>query len=484
MKSILTCLLTFSLLQIYAQENKEAYRSNQYKLDQKYGGIGLTFTKPNFGKGIEIPNRWYGANVQSDFLEFEFLVGETNKIQPLPTENNLEYPLGDYGSDFGYLLSGGANFPINFLNFGAYQNPMRILRGHPTLGTNLGFGTFKRADQFSGRSRVYYWGLKAGYRLRFPLVSIEFNLNARLGWSTAPDATSSLDLKFYRGTGISPSITIRFDALKGIFNPRMVAASVQSATVSNIDSKTERTGTRYVGNTRYETYTTTTTGTVNVTSGNIGIQDIGAHFGIGPKISFMNPIRSNYIQPSFLFGLEASGRKNVLDYGLTIEGGRVGHGSVLEFKGVAEPRRKLNKKESDPVGRLNTVNLYGSFGFDISPAFFVPFGIAIDKGESTSFFSATAGLNLGVHVPFGQEFDDSTSTAYFEQLYEDEKETGVKEKHINPAVTDIGLLAGFYFSVQVGAASFKVTNHRYYGAPFASTTMMSIAWRFPVLYDN
>ncbi len=482
MKNGVLIVLMICSCQLFSQENKRQYRQNQHKLDQNYGGIGPTFTRPNLGRGVLVPNRWYGANVQTDFVEFEFIVGETQKIQPITKKDEFQFPIADYGNDFGYLITGGVNFPLPILTFGAYQNPVRIFRGHPTLGTNLGYGAFKKADQLSGKTKLFYWGIKVGYRLRLPAASVEFNLNARLGWSSVDDFAGT-GFDFYRGSGISPSVTLRFDAFKGIFNPRMVSMSVQQVSVTNVKSETERTGSRYVGNTRYETYTRTTTGDVNVTSGNAGIQDIGPHLGVGPKVSFMNPIRSNYIKPSFLVGVVAEGRASVADFGLTLEGGRVGHGSVLEFKGEGEPRRKLNKKKSDPIGMVNTVNLYANIGIDISPAFLVPFGIVIDKGESTSFFSATAGFNIGAHGAFGQQYNNSSTAVEFETLAQTDNEFNLKEKYLNPAKTGVGLLGGFYFSVQVGAASFKVTNYRYYGAPFASTTMMSIAWRIPVIYD-
>lgn len=477
----ITFLITISFFVVvksYSQQSKKSYKANQHLIDRNYGGVGITFINPSLGSGVDIPKRWYGVNFLSDFFEAEFLMGETNKIQPLVKKDEFQPPINDYGNDFGYMLTIGANAPINLLNFGAYRSPTALFRGHPTLGANLGFGRFKHADQSSGKSSIYFLGLNAGYRIRIPIGSIEVNLKSRLGWSGVDDFAGT-GYNFYKGSGISPSITLRVDAMKGIFNTRMVSANVAQTSVTNVKSETNRTSSRYVGQNRIDTYSTKTTGDVSVTSGNIGIQDIGPHFGIGPKVSFMNPIRSRNIKPSYLFGFVGEGRANVLDYGFTIEGGNVGHGSALRFTGIDEPKRKLDKKESTPIGSVSVVNLYGNFGFDISPAFLVPFGIVIDKGESTSFFTATAGFNFGVHSAFDQKYYDPNNALFYENLaltsdYE------VKEKFLNPAKVGTGVVTGLYFSMQVGAASFKVSNLRYNGAPFASTTMLSIAWRFPL----
>ena len=477
---LILLLPIFSLIvtSVNSQQTKKSYKENQHLIDRNYGGVGITFMNPNLGKGVTIPKRWYGVNFLSDFFEAEFMMGETNKVQPFVKKDEYQPPLNDYGNDFGYMLTIGANAPINLLNFGAYKSPTTLLRGHPTLGANLGFGRFKHADQSTGKSSIYFLGLNAGYRVRIPIGSIEVNLKSRLGWSGVDDDAGT-GYDFYKGTGVTPSITLRIDAMKGLFNTRMVSANVAQTSVTNVKSETNRTSSRYVGQNRIDTYTTTTTGDVSVTSGNIGVQDIGPHFGIGPKVSFMNPIRSRNLRPSYLFGFVGEGRANILDYGFTLEGGNVGHGSALRFTGIDEPKRKLNKKESVPLGSVSVVNLYGNFGFDISPAFLVPFGIVIDKGESTSFFTATAGFNLGVHGAFNQQFDNP-SVAQFYVYQAQTSDYEVKDKFLNPAIVGTGVITGLYFSMQVGAASFKVSNLRYYGAPFASTTMLSVAWRFPV----
>jgi hypothetical protein len=467
-----------------SQSNKQDYKENQFKLDQNYGAMGPIFFKPNLGPGAEIPNSWYGVSMLSDIFEIRFALGEANRVQPIVSKNSdLTYPIGNYGKDYGYMLTVGANFPIKFLAFGAYQSPTRIFRGHPTLGCHFGYFNFKEGTKDPGSASLYTFSVNPGYRIRFPFVSLEFNLDARMGFSMVDDI-SGTGLEFYKGSGISPTFTLRFDAFKGLLNPSMVSVAAQQATVTNVQSDTRRTGTRYSGNTRVDTYITYTTADVTVTNFNIGIQDIGPYFGIGPKFSYMSLRRGNHINMGRLLGVAFEGRMAWADFGATIEAGTIGHGSALEFKDEFEPRRKLNKSKSDAAGTLNTFNFYTNIGIDISQLFLVPFGVVLDKGEATSFLSASAGVIIGGHSAFNQRYDSPEIEASFDEGISANNPDELKNKFVDPSDVGLGYLGGCYFSVHIGALSFKATNYRYYGAPFASTSMFSVAWKFPILYDK
>jgi hypothetical protein len=190
--------------------------------------------------------------------------------------------------------------------------------------------------------------------------------------------------------------------------------------------------------------------------------------------------RSTYIPAGKLFGIAMEGRAGGADFGITFEGGRVGHGSELEAKDKSEGKykRKLNRFETAGTGTLNVLNAYLQIGVDISPILLAPLGIVIEKGESTSFFSVSAGINVGGHLAWNQHFDNpSIQTFYDYEIVADQSKA--KEKFIDPSKAKAGYLGGFYLSVQVGAMDFKFTNYRYYGAPFASTCMFSLAYRIP-----
>ena len=196
----------------------------------------------------------------------------------------------------------------------------------------------------------------------------------------------------------------------------------------------------------------------------------------------MSPKRSPYIPTSFLIGAVCEARSGFFDLGITLESGKIGHGGKLIIKDEEDHtyRKKLDRNETSGLGTLNTVNFYSQIGIDISPIFLIPFGITYDKGEATSFLSVTSGFNLGGHFSWGQQFIQASDRAVYDQLLE-ENNQDAKEKFIDPGKLKSGFLGGFYLSVQIGATSFKVTNYRYYGAPFASTTMYSVAYRFPLV---
>lgn len=484
-RSVLVCFLFSSF--VFGQDSlelKRKYRENQFEIDKNYGGMGPLLFTPNFGSGVSLPSPWYGVSMLSDVFEIRFALGEVDLVQPRVSKtSDYVYPIGSYGKDFGYMLSVGANFPLKFLTVGAYQSPIRVFRGHPTFGAHFSYYNFKEGTNEPGKTSIYALSINPGYRVRFPFGSVEFNLDTRLGFTLVDDFAGT-GYNFYKAAGISPTFTLRFDAFKGILNPSMVSVAAQQATVSNVQSTTTRTGTRYSGNTRIETYTTYTTADVTVSNFNIGIQDIGPYIGVGPKYSFMSKRRGNHINIGQLYGVALEGRAAFADFGLTLEGGTIGHGSALEYKDDFEPRRKLDKSQSTPAGDLNMFNFYTNLGIDISQFFLVPFGLVVDKGEATSFLSASAGIIVGGHYAFDQQYDTPELAASFAADIVANDPEQLKNKFVDPSDVGLGYLGGVYFGVHIGALSFKATNYRYYGSPFASTSMYSVAWKFPILYDK
>lgn len=460
---------------LVTEKMRKEFRKNQYEMDLNHGGMGLSIFKPDLGKIVSYDQPWIGVNILSDIFEFKIGFGHTH------VAGVIDYDLGYTETidtrEFGYQLAAGVNIPLNFLTFGAQHSPFKVFRGHPTINMEMGAFMMRNYSNYqnSAQNKIYYLGINPGYRIRIPQGSIELALNTRLGLTTGDEPD------YYQGFGFYPSITFRLDALKWKYNPSMVSVPAGMATVTNVNTTTVYNGTRYNSDgSRVSYYTEYTTADVNVTSFNAGIQDIGPHFGIGPKVSAMNPRRTPYIPQSLLVGVVAEGRGGPIDFGLTLEGGRVGHGSELESKSdPGKYRKKLDKGETFGMGHVSTINMHLNIGMDISPLFLVPFGIVVDKGNATSFLTATAGVICGGHYTWDQEFIDPTISSYYQD--EVNKDAGVsKRKFLDPSVVGPGFLGGYYFSVQVGAMSFKVTNYRYFGAPFASNTMVGLAYRFPI----
>ncbi len=472
------CLLTVSLF----GQKSEDYKYNQHQIDKNHSGIGFQFFKPNFGKGTATESNWFGVNVLADYFEFKMAFGKTYRVQQLdyfdPSYQMQTPAPGQYESmDYGYQIAIGANAPINVLTFGSYQSVSKVLRGHPVFGANLGLYGIKQQYVYYHKNweNIYFLGLSPGYRIRLPYASIEFKMDFNFG-ITVGDVGD-----YYRGISYYPSITLRADALKQLFAPEMISVPYQQGTISNYNSSSYSIESRTPDGGKVVTTYTTTTADVSVSSGTVGVQDIGPHIGVGPKISWTSVARSDYLNPGRLYGAVLQGRGGPIDFGFTMEGGRVGHGTTLEAKSEeGKYRRKLDRKDDEGMGDVSLFNTYFNVGMDISPLFLAPLGVAMDKGSATSFFSASAGMLFGGHFTFNQEFNDPTvSNAYYDAELLNKPE-GAKDRFIDPRAAKSGLMFGFYFSLQVGAMNFMIQNNRYNGAPFASSTMMSLAYRYPL----
>jgi hypothetical protein len=456
---------TISLAQnkIDKKEFRKKKRKVEHKLDKSHGGLGVSLYTPTFGNKVTISEPWMEANALFDVVELKLGFGTSYVLRE---NNRLE-------EDYGTHLYAGVNYPITLLAFGRQKSAFNVMRGHPVIAGGIGYFGF--TDKFTNSSKAtdkqWYFGINPGYRIRLPFVSIEGNFNMKIGLSKKGEMDGySKRFTFY------PSGTLRFDALKWFFNPKMVQASGTMTSVSNIQSSSYRSG-NYI-------YTTTTYD-VTVSPIKMGVQDIGGHIGVGPKISFMNPNRDAHIPTSLLVGVAAEGRFAAADFGLTVEGGKVGHGGLLIPKSGDDHkyRKKLDKSERNGLGTLNMVNVYTQLGVDITSLILIPFGISIDKGKSTSYLGLTAGINVGAHFSWGQEFINHGDAAIYDQRLAADNGAS-KEKFIDPRKVGTGYLGGFFISLQVGTTSFKITNYRYYGAPFASTTMFSVAYRFPFYRAN
>lgn len=458
--------LTEEQLKAWKEENKEAQRD----LDVNHGGVGFSLSKPYLAEGMTTAKPWFGVDILSDIIHVKFAMGQC--FVP-----GKEY-IGDRNF-FGTQMSAGLIYPLKFLSFGNQYTYDKVFRGHPIIGGDLGMYNFRLKDAPGGDPlfRLFYLGVNPGYRIRFPYGSIDFNLNLYGGFRFGTSYDN------FNAFGWNPTVTLRLDALKWRYDPDLVTVDGTFSSIQNF----KKGETRIVGS-HYDQYTGSVTTEyetdysydVNVQNMSFGVQDIGSHFGIGPKISYMNPKRTYFVPASYLFGIVGEGRWSYLDYGVTLEGGKIGHGGKLEVKDESEGkyRRRLVSSFDQGYGTINTVNLYVNYGLDISPLIVGLMGYSIDKGDATSFFTTTAGFISGIHASFGQQFSDPSDVAYYDMIMS-MNQNNAKEKFLNPAKIGPGFLGGFYFSFQVGALSVKFTNYRYYGSPFASNSLISVAYRIP-----
>ena len=475
MKGVLCILPLSACLSLSAQSDSD-FRRNQYQLDKNHSGMGVTFYRPALGPITRTPNPWVDVNILADIFEIRIGVGKVDARGSVPSGFSYTESVNDHY--FGSNVYFGANVPLNFLNFGAQNSALKVFRGHPVVSG--GFGWYQLINTATWRDKkdaeIIYLGMAPGYRIRFPFGSIEGTLNMRLGMRTGAEENR------FKGFGVYPAVTVRLDALKWLYDTHLVNVPATQMSISNVQTTERRIGTRYEGYNEIDVYERTTTADVSVSAITIGVQDIGPHIGIGPKISFMNPKRSPYIPTSRMVGIVAEGRGGPLSLGVTLEGGRIGMGGKL-LKNDADDhkfRKKLDRDDTTGLAEISTVNIYTQVGFDISPLFLLPFGIGIDKGSSTSFLSVIAGFNFGAHLSFNPQYlHPAAAQAKYDAIIENDQGQ-TNEKYLDPKAAKSGYLGGFFIAVEAGACSFKITNYRYYGAPFASTTMMSVAYRFPL----
>jgi hypothetical protein len=450
---------------IVDKETRKKIRAIENNIDKQHGGIGVTLYSPMLGKNFET-GMWTEANLLTDILEFKLGFGKTvaTGYGKKYVKKNGDVRVQD--SLYGMNLYVGANIPLKFADFGRQVSWFKVLRGHPTISAGAGMMAFTNKKSYTRFGTAYLWyaGVAPGYRFRFPLGSLDVNFNMQFSLKSGDDKDYFGWFQFY------PSATLRLDALKMYYDPETVKVHGSVTSTENYQS------TSWVsGGYRY-TYTTYDVVTTPIT---IGIQDIGVHIGVGPKISYMSPKRSEYMPTSILYGVAAEGRAAFLDFGISLEGGKVGHGGQLIPKKNNNYRRKLDKTVVTGQGTVNTFNFYSQIGIDLTSIIAGLAGISVSKGRATSFFAFTGGINVGGHFTWGQEFLNPADAAIYDQkIAQDAGKT--KGKFLDPRQVGVGYLGGFYVNVEIGALSFKINNLRYYGAPFASTTMFSIGYRFPV----
>jgi len=452
------------------------YKQNQFKLDKNYAGLGIQLYKPNFGKGTDVAKSWLGVNLVSDFLELKFGMGKVDRLMLLDDETEV-IPENPISTDFAYQFAIGVDAPLSVLDFGSQRAYNKVLRGHPTFGANFGVYGVKDSTSYYSKKwdNILFFGLSPGYRIRFPYISVEINYNLTAGFTIGNIGD------YYRGVSHYPSITLRADGMKQLLNPRLIVLSATQTSVTDYQSTTIKTGTRTEGGTRIDTYETTTSGTVTVTNGGVGFQDIGPHFGVGPKVSWTPISRSPYMNSGRMFGIAGQGRGGFLDAGFTIEGGKLGHGTrmIPKFKEEGKFKKKVDRYYNTAgKGEVDMANAYFNIGFDISPLFLRMVGISVDKKNVTSFLSIQTGIIFGGHFLLNQRFDDpEAANVYYDQQLAIKHENA-KVKFIDPREMKSGLLAGYYMSFQAGALNFTLQSNRYHGAPFASGLNYSISYKF------
>lgn len=460
--------------QLTKEQYQAQYRENQKEIDLEYGGVGIDFSRPNFGKQVLTDEPWMGIDFISDILHFNYSVG-TVKIGP-EGYNKKQDTLASFFENSGQNISFGANFPLP-IGIGSQQSYGRVFRINPVVGVDLGAYNFWQNQNKVGF--IGYASLNAGLRLRLPFCSVE------AGWRFRAGVQSIDYLDTYKSSGINSYLTVRMDGLKSLLDPNMVQFNARQGDIKRLESITTTESTYLSRGVYLHTTRTYTYAEVEVHSTTVGFQDIGPFLGIGPRIGF-NSQRSDYFSDrGRLYGLSAQARGGVISLGLNFEGGRIGHGSVMEVKGSNFTRR-VDRTETFAKGSNRVFNTFLDVGFDITDMLLAFSLLEVDRDKTvTSYFSFSVGYSMGYSVVSDHRYNADANLDQLEAFKS--KFTGYgngvyKPFEIGGENGRSGYLGGWYFAAEVGAVQARLQWYKYYRAPLLNNFVFSLTYRLPVVH--
>lgn len=446
--------------------------------DKEHGGIGLEFTKPNFGKYSGAEEAWAGINILSDMFEARLLLGKIglNPSEP-PGFATSKLPVPD---SYGYThnaanLSIGFNAPISSLGIGIEKSSLATFRLHPTIGANLGLYSFWPNTNIKGKDWFAYLGIKPGYRARLPFVTVDAAINIEVGiYSGDVD-------KPVRPIAISPSLIFRLNSQKKGFDMRIKSVDAASVSARQIGQRTYR-RTRYEGSGRSRVRitedVTTSTYDVNVRKGSMSVQDMGTFLGGGPVFAFSNPRRHSFQPASYLYGGNITFKHSTVYVGLNMLGGTSGHGSTMDEPLTKD--RNVDRRDVFGRGSYSSFNAFMDVGMDISPIALAMMGIARGSiGETTPYFSLMGGFTLGLSNMGNQQFDDESAIEEYDNILANNRDDA-KEYRLDPREAGFGKMGGWWLGVDVGVVSFKMRSLTHKRSPFANNRFFELAYKVPL----
>jgi hypothetical protein len=462
-RQLCTFFLLIASLGLFGQKAEKAEWKKQYGYDISMSGVGVTLSRPELGPFQESAKQWVGADVQFMFIHAS--VGQGSylldpAVYNLP--NLVERPREEF---FVSRASLGASIPLPFLAIGKYTNYNKVLRLSSFVRLNGGVYRFHFPNQ-GQPVRTGAFEFAPGVRLRFPYGSVDLAMSyTKLGLDVNdPEHTSLIGVG---GWMAHPTLTLRLD---GLFDGMRVGYNrAQAATYSGSRTESRREYTDVSGR-RMEETTVTYSGTF--TPKTVAVTDIGKYIGIGLKGTRSGVRNRDFLNPGTIFGVSVLSRSGIMVVGLNLEGGRIGHATLLEDFGDGYHRRP-DDKYTDGSGSFSTFNVALDFGVCINNLIYAGLGTAVADDVSTPFSAISMGVSLGGHALWGQRFDDpAAAKVYYDQITEE-------RTHWNdPAESKGGLMGGYFFAWDVGNATFKAQWYRYRRAPMANGLMYSVIWRF------
>lgn len=182
-----------------------------------------------------------------------------------------------------------------------------------------------------------------------------------------------------------------------------------------------------------------------------------------------------------MIGLHSLVRGGPFVAGLNVEGGRIGHATLMDSTDPNDKKyrlRKLNKNHNYASGSLVTVNTMFDVGIEVNHYLLGFLGMIADEHNFTSYLSFNAGYSGGISVVSGQRFDDhDVAVAQLAGVREPNRYNDARE-------SKNGYVGGWFLGCDIGNVSFKTQWYRYKGAPLANGLMMSIGYRVNMRLDN
>lgn len=449
----------------FAQEKNTPSWKAQYQHDVRISGVGLTASRPNIGELHTLPSPWVTADVQFLFINARFGQGsyDWNPEAAGRTFMTADDPWTRVNVSHAAI---GINAPLPFLAFGNYESFDRVFRINTFVRANWGVQRFFVASQGEA-IRYGNFEFAPGVRLRVPYASLDLALSFNWLGLDARDP-DHMNLRGIDQRWVFPTMTLRFD---GLFDGMSVGSrTTQGGAFSSSRSEKRQ---RYTDASGRRMERQTVTYNSSVTSQAVSLTDIGSYRGIGLKVT-RSAVRSrDYQNAGTLVGATALFRGGTMSLGLNAEAGRVGHVSALqEWKDGY--RRQADRRESGGMGNISTLNLYADLGISLNNLIYAMMGTIVLDDESTPFSTINMGISLGVHAVLGQEFNDpEASTPLYDAVPPEDRSW-----FNDPRESKGGLMGGYFFSWDVGNASFKAQWLRYRRAPMANGLMYSVAWRF------
>lgn len=431
-------------------------------------GIGIDLYRPPMKDAATFDKPWVNVNMLLYVIELQAGFG---KMDVDPTKLDLGGKFinvaGVKGQDvYGRNLYMGFNVPIPKIGFGN-RGASSLLRGHLFLAGGFGaFTIWEKNKDF--KSSLGYVAFSPGFRICNGIFSAEARLQGTLGLRMGDDYR-----EYFKGAALYPVFTLRAN---GLFNKLVNdVKTIQTAYMKTTGGgSTTKTDIIHKGGNAYERTTTSSWRTQKLERGTSFFADMGAYWGIGPRISFTRPLAGYYAKPSFLVGGNAELRGGPFMAGFNVESGRVGHGSITEGKG--DKKRKVDRDETYGRGSYNATNVFFDLGLDLRGGTGLARNAAAEAeaARATTFSSINVGYSFGYSVLGNQQFDDeAASTAY----YLAKPPTDVNKK-TDPREGKSGYFGGFFAGLEMGAVTFRIQAYRYRSAPLANNTYYTLAWRF------